>query len=97
MRIRNPMRKVLTVFQGLIFGFVAYLPIMLFVEFVAYWRIDGEKAFYALYYPLGAHFLFVPSNWRYVRPEEIILNILGGALLVVGLIYFLRRGNHADA
>lgn len=87
------MRKLFAVLQGLAFGYVAYLPVMLLVELITYRRIDEEKTFYALYYPLGALFLLVPSGWKYVRPDEVILNLLGGSFLVVGLVYSLRRSS----
>lgn len=91
------MRNVLAVLQGLVCGYLVYLPIMLLVEFVTYRRIDTEKAFYALYYPLGAPFLLMPSGWKYVRPDEVLLNILGGFLLVAGAIYAVVRSRHSRA
>jgi len=43
-----------------------------------------------LYYPLGALFLIVPSMWKYTRPDEVILNLAGAALLALGVVFALR-------
>jgi hypothetical protein len=89
------MRKVLAILLGLVYGYITYLQIMLLVEFVAYRRIDMEKVFYALYYPLGAPFLLMPSGWKYVRADEVLLNILGAVLLIAGVVYALRRSKES--
>ena len=85
------MKSLLSVLKGLFYGYLAYLPAMLAVEHIAYGRVDTEKAFYALYYPLGAPFLVFPSVWRYTSPDEIVLNLLGGALLIAGVVFALHQ------
>ena len=84
------MKSLLAVLKGLFYGYVAYLPLMLAVEYAFYRRVDGEKAFYALYYPFGAPFLIVPSGWKHIQADEVVLNFLGAALLIAGVAFALR-------
>jgi hypothetical protein len=90
------MRTILCILKGLFWGYVAYLPIILVVEYCMYRRLDSEKAFYALYYPLGAVFLVFPSMWKNTPRDEIILNLIGGVLLVLGVAVELRLRRRAD-
>ena len=78
---------------GIACGYIAYLPVLIVVEHLTYGRVDSEKAFYALYYAFGAPFLLVPSNWTFLQKDELILNIIGGALLIVGGLLGYRSGN----
>ena len=94
--MRNVLRKLLAVVRGLVYGYVAYIPIMLLVEHVKYGRIDDELAFYALYYPLGAPFLLTPSGWHNLRTEQVLLNFVGGGLLVVSVMYSLRQSKRSQ-
>jgi hypothetical protein len=71
---------------GLLAGYVAYLPTIFIVEYAIYGRVDAERAFYALYYALGAPFLLTSSGWQYVQKDEVILNLLGALLLICGAL-----------
>lgn len=82
---------------GIACGYIAYLPILIVVEHLTYGRVDFEKAFYALYYAFGAPFLLFPSNWSLTQRDELILNIIGSALLIVGGLLGYRSGNRRVA
>lgn len=81
------MKKLPFVLVGLVSGYVAYVFAMVAVEYAIYGRVDTEKAFYALFSPFELPVIIVPSNWKYVRPEEILLSLLGAALLVAGVVF----------
>jgi hypothetical protein len=81
---------VLRIFGGLVGGYLAYLPILLITEYVTRGRIDSERAFYALFYPMEAPYLVVPYFWRYASVDEVVLKLVGGALLVAGVLIALR-------
>jgi hypothetical protein len=71
---------------GFLCGYVAYLPAIYIVEYSLYGRVDSERAFYALFYAIGAPFLLLPSNWNYLQNDELILNIVGLFLIASGII-----------
>ena len=71
---------------GMLFGYIAYLPTILVVEYAVYGRIDSERAFYALYFAVGAPFLLTPSGREYVRLDEVLLSLIGGAFIVFGVV-----------
>jgi hypothetical protein len=71
---------------GFLGGYLAYLPIMCVIELILYRRIDTEKAFYALYYPLGMPFLLSPGSWKITPAPEIVLTLIGGLLVFGGLV-----------
>jgi hypothetical protein len=71
---------------GMLAGYVAYLPTILVVEYSIYGRIDSERAFYALYFAVGAPFLLTPSGREFVRLDEVVLSLIGGSLIVLGAI-----------
>lgn len=73
-------------FVGALVGYVAYLPAIFVVEYAVYGRVDTERAFYALYFAIGAPFLFKPSGWNYIRLDEVLLNLVGGTLIVLGAV-----------
>jgi len=78
---------------GMLFGYIAYLPTILVVEYAVYGRIDSERAFYALYFAVGAPFLLTPSGREYVRLDEVLLSLIGGAFIVFGVVAAnIRRG-----
>src|SRR5580704_4894692 len=81
---------VLRILAGLIGGYLAYLPILLITEYLMRGRIDSERAFYALFYPMEAPYLVVPYFWRYASVDEVVLKLVGGALLVAGVLLALR-------
>jgi hypothetical protein len=83
------------VLLGIACGYIAYLPVLIVVEHLTYGRVDSEKAFYALYYAFGAPFLLFPSNWSLTQRDELTLNIIGGALLIVGGLLGYRSVNRA--
>jgi len=78
---------------GILAGYVTYLPAIFVVEYSIYGRIDSERAFYALYFAFGAPLLLTPSGRQYVRLDEEVLSLVGGALIVFGVfIANSRRG-----
>ena len=79
-------RTVCRTLLGFSWGYIAYLPSIYIVEHGLYGRLDSERAFYALYYAVGAPLLLFPSNWKYLQTDELILNILGGLLLTSGVL-----------
>ena len=81
---------VFRILAGLVGGYVAYLPLLLVVEYATYGRIDGEKVFYALYYPLEAPYLALPSTWKNTSSSVIVLEVLGGLLLITGVLLAIR-------
>jgi len=83
-------KVVLRILAGLACGYLAYLPVLFVVEYAAYGRIDNEKVFYALYCPLEAPYLVLPSLWKYASSDEIILRIIGGSFLLTGVLLSLR-------
>jgi|HubBroStandDraft_1064217.scaffolds.fasta_scaffold25478_2 hypothetical protein len=78
-------RTILRTFVGFIAGYIVYLPAIPVVEIAIYGRVDQEKAFYALYYAVGAPFLLFPSGWQYIQPDELVLNLVGLALIAIGI------------
>lgn len=80
----------LRILAGLTGGYLAYLPFLLITEYVVRGRIDSERVFYALFYPMGAPYLFVPYFWRHAPVDEVVLSFGGGALLVGGAVLALR-------
>ena len=83
-------KRVLRLLAGLLGGYLLYLPVLFIVEHAIYGRIDTERAFYALYYPFEAPYLVVRSSWKNAPPDEIVLQIAGGVLLVTGALLSLR-------
>jgi hypothetical protein len=79
-------KRVYRTFLGFLCGYVAYLPAIFIVEYALYGRVDSERAFYALYYAVGAPFLLSPSNWEYLQNDELILNLVGALLIASGII-----------
>ncbi len=71
---------------GFFVGYLLYLPFTWIVEFFLYGRVDSEKEFYALLYAIGAPFLLLPSNWKYLQTDELILNVIGGTLIAAGIL-----------
>jgi hypothetical protein len=88
-------RTVLRILMGLIVSYISYLPVLLIVEYASFGRLDMEKAFYALYSPLEAPFLFLPSTWRNPHIDEIILEFIGGTFLIAGAAFSVRRGRRS--
>jgi hypothetical protein len=86
------MRTLLRALAGLVFGYLIYLPFLLGVEYLFFHRLDGEKVFYGLYSPFEAPFLLAPSTWRTSRVEELVLESIGGILLIGGVVVALRMG-----
>ena len=85
-------KRVMAILKGLLWGYIAYLPLMVGVEYLIYRRLDSERVFYALYYAFGAPFLLSASNWKYIQRDELILNVVGCVALVIGVSIMLRRG-----
>jgi hypothetical protein len=85
-------RPVYRTFLGFVCGYIAYLPAIYIVEYALYGRVDSERAFYAMFYAIGAPFLLLPSNWGYLRhldnlqQDELILNIVGALLIASGIV-----------
>jgi hypothetical protein len=88
-------RPVYRTFLGFICGYLAYLPAILIVEFALYGRLDSERAFYALYYAIGAPFLLWPSNWENLPQDELILNFVGAILISSGIVFANNRNTRA--
>lgn len=83
-------KVVLRILAGLACAYLAYLPVLFVVEYATFGRIDSEKVFYALYCPLEAPYLLLPSSWKYDSSDEIILQIIGGSFLLIGVILPLQ-------
>jgi len=79
-------KPVYRTFLGFVCGYLAYLPAILIVEYALYGRVDSERAFYGLYYAIGAPFLLWPSSWEYLQQDELILNIVGAFLITFGIV-----------
>ena len=79
-------RPIYRTLLGFVCGYLAYLPTILIVEYALYGRVDSERAFYALYYAVGAPFLLSPSNSEYLQQDELILNIVGALLITFGIV-----------
>ena len=71
---------------GIVCAYVAYIPVLVAVEYAVYGRVDSERAFYGLYFAFGAPFLLMPSARRYVRLDEVILNCVGAILFASAII-----------
>jgi hypothetical protein len=71
---------------GLLLGYVAYLPALAIVMFMAYGRVDEEKYFYGLYLPFQSPLLLSEDFRGNLLGEEFFLLVLGSALLVLGAI-----------
>ena len=80
----------LRISAGLAVGYLVYLPLLFVVEYVIYGSIDTEKVFYALYSPFEAPYLALPSAWKNMPTDEIVLEIMGGSLLFTGVLLSLR-------
>jgi hypothetical protein len=68
--------------KGLLWRYLACLPLMVGVDYAIYHRLDSERVFYALYYAFGAPFLLSPSNWRRVQRDERVLKMAGQTTIV---------------
>jgi hypothetical protein len=68
--------------KGLLWDYLAYVLLMVGVEYAIYHRLDSERVFYPLYYAFGAPFLLSPSNWRYVQRDELVLNMVRQTTIV---------------
>jgi hypothetical protein len=79
-------RTVYRTFLGFLGGYIAYLPVTYIVEYALYGRVDSERGFYALFYPVGAPSLLFRSNWEYLPTDEGILSIAGAILIASGII-----------
>lgn len=68
---------------GFAIGYALYLPSIPIVELAIHGRVDQERAFYALYYAIGAPFLLTPSGREYLQPDELALNLVGLPLIAL--------------
>jgi hypothetical protein len=84
------MRVLIRVLVGLICGYLVYLPFLFGVEYLFFHRLDGEKVFYALYCPFESPYLLAPSTWKTSSTPELLLELVGGLLLIGGVGVALR-------
>jgi hypothetical protein len=85
------MRTLLRALAGLTCGYLIYLPFLVAVEYLSFHRLDEEKIFYGLYCPFESPFLFAPSTWRNSSTHDLLLESVGGLLLIGGVAVSLRR------
>lgn len=85
------MSTLLRALVGLMLGYLVYLPFLVGVEYLFFHRLDGERVFYGLFCPFESPFLLAPSTWRASRIDELVLEAIGGLLLIGAVVTALRR------
>lgn len=80
---------------GLLFGYSAYLPVMLVYEKWTYGRWDEEKVFWALFCPLLTPYLVSSSLRKALSPDEAVLVPVAGALLLLTVSLAMWRAQSA--
>ena len=87
------LKIIFRIVAGVVVGYLAYIPVLLVVEYATFaGRVDMEKAFYALYFPLEGPYLLLPSTWKSVRTDEMVLQLVGGLLLITGVVFSIGCG-----
>jgi len=75
---------------GLIAGYLAYLPALAIEQVLSFGKLDGERFFYGLYLPFQLPFIFFPDFRDSYTSGEIFLQLIGIALMILGVWFALR-------